>query len=388
MVSLKITRGYKVRIYPNNEQREMFLKTFGCVRFVWNYSLMERNEIYNMYKDYPKLFQSHKYKTPADWKRDASFLKEVDSQALATTQQELLQAFKNFFHKSHKYPKYKSKKNPKMSYTTHTTNNNIRIESDLVKIPKVGWVKLKKKRKELPHDYSIKAATISKTATNKYYVSLRIEYEIKDQVVEKETLESIGLDFSINDFYIDHKGKKANYPYYLAESLKKLSSLQRKLSKKVKGSNHYLRLKHKIALLHEKIAHQRKDFLHKLSRELVNNYDIITVETLDLKEMSQNKVFSKKITDISYHRFLSYLKYKSEETNTFFHQVDKYYASSKICSYCGKRKKVLPLSQRTYTCECGNTMNRDQNAAMNLATQGIKQYLMNYIEDRTASIAW
>jgi len=133
---------------------------------------------------------------------------------------------------------------------------------------------------------------------------------------------------------------------------------------------------------------QRNDFLHKKSSYLVNNYDIITTETLDLEAMLQNKYFSKKIIDISYNRFLSYLKYKCEERGTVFHQVDKYYPSSKICSNCGTKKKTLPLSQRTYSCDCGNVIDRDLNAAINLAVQGMKTYLINYIEDRTTSIAW
>ena len=383
-----INRGYKVRIYPNEDQIELFEKTFGCVRLIWNYSLMEKEYIYNLFKDYPELLQSHSFKTPAKWKADFPFLKEVDSQALATTQQELLQSMKNFYNKSHNRPRYKSKKNTRVSYTTHTTNNNIRIEGDYIKLPKVGYIKLRKKRRSLPEHSIIKAATIKRTATNKYYVSLRLEYELDIKEKDSKTLHTIGLDFSLNGFYIDSKGEKANYPYYYKQSLHKLSKLQRKLSKKVKGSNQYLLLKLKIAKLHEKITNQRNDFLHKKSRYLVENYDIISTETLDLESMRQHKYFSKQINDTSYNRFLSYLKYKCEETNTFFYQAKKYYASSKICSNCGKKKKTLPLSQRVYSCECGNVINRDMNAAINLATKGMIAYLTNYLEDRTASIAW
>jgi len=383
-----INRGYKVRIYPNEHQIELFEKTFGCVRLVWNYSLMEKEYIYDLFKEYPELLQSHSFKTPAHWKREFPFLKEVDSQALATTQQELLQSLKNFYNKSHRKPKYKSKKNDRASYTTHTTNNNIRIEGDYIKLAKVGNVKLKAKRRDLPDNSIIKAATISKTPTGKYYVSLRLAYEIDIKQSNNDVTKAIGLDFSLNGFYIDSNGEKANYPYYYKQSLHTLSKLQRKLSKKVKGSNQYLLLKQKIARLHEKIKNQRNDFLHKKSRYLVENYNIISTETLDLEAMMKNKYFSKQVIDTSYYRFLSYLKYKCEETNTFFYQANKYFASSKICSTCGKKKKTLPLSQRVYSCECGNVLNRDINAAINLATKGMISYLTNYIEDRTASIAW
>lgn len=383
-----VNRGYKVRIYPNDDQIELFEKTFGCVRLIWNYSLMEREYMYELLKEYPAFHKSHSFKTPAAWKVNFPFLKEVDSQALATTQQELLQSFKNFYGNSHKRPRYKSKKNKRLSYTTHTTNNNIRIEGEYIKLPKVGYVKLKKKRKELPESHLIKAATIKRTPTNKYYVSLRLEVELKIKETKKQLINSIGLDFSMNNFYIDSNGEKVNYPYYYKEALGRLSTLQRKLSNKVTGSNHYLNLKLKIAKLHEKIYNQRNDFLHKQSRYLVDNYDIISTETLDLESMKQNKYFSKKINDISYNRFISYLKYKCEETGTHFHQVHKYYASSKICSNCGEKKKTLTLSQRVYICECGSVIDRDLNAAINIATKGMISYLTNYIEDRTTSIAW
>lgn len=383
-----LNRGYKVRIYPNDDQIELFEKTFGCVRLIWNYSLMEKEYIYDLLKEHPSLFKSHSFKTPRAWKVDFPFLKEVDSQALATTQQELIQSFKNFYGKSHKRPRYKSKKNNRVSYTTHTTNNNVRIEGDYIKLPKVGYVKLKKKRGPLPDHYIIKAATIKRTPTNKYYVSLRLEYLLEIKETNKEVMKSIGLDFSLNNFYIDSNGEKANYPYYYKEAQRKLSTLQRKLSNKVKGSNQYLKQKLKIAKLHEKITNQRNDFLHKQSRYLVDNYDIISAETLDLESMKQNRYFSKQINDTSYSRFLSFVKYKCEETNTHFHQVHKYYASSKICSVCGEKKKTLPLSQRVYSCDCGSVIDRDLNAAMNIATIGMISYLTNYIEDRTASIAW
>ena len=232
-----IHRGYKIRLYPNEDQRGLFEKTFGCVRLIWNYSLMEKEYIYDLFKEYPELLKSHSFKTPANWKRDFPFLKEVDSQALATTQQELHQSMKNFYNKSHNRPRYKSKKNNRVSYTTHTTNTNIRIEGDYIKLPKVGYVKLKTKRRTLPENVIIKAATISKTPTGKYYVSLRLVYEIDIKQSNNDVTKAIGLDFSLNGFYIDSNGEKANYPYYYKQSLHKLSKLQRKLTKKVKGSN-------------------------------------------------------------------------------------------------------------------------------------------------------
>ena len=379
-----IVRGLKTRIYPTENQCILIDKTMGCVRLIWNYSLMEKNELYEMFKDYPELLQSHSYKTPAKWKINFPFLKEVDSQALATTYQELRQAFKNFFKGTHDIPRFKSKRNMRSSFTSHTTNNNIRVENNFVRLPKLGLVKMKKKRQSIPENAEIKAATVSKRATGKYYVSLRIQYTRDIEVLCTDTTKSIGLDFSMNGFYIDQKGKKANYPMYLKLSSLTLSKEQRKLSKKVRGSNSYQRQRLKVATIHEKVRNQRLDFHHKLSKELVMTYDLITVEKLSLQDMQENKLFSKKISDMGYHQFLRFLAYKAHDHGKVFHQVDKYFPSSKKCSNCGCIKKELPLSQRTYTCECGNTINRDVNAAYNLCIEGVKSFFQ---EDRTASIA-
>ena len=379
-------KGYKYRIYPNDSQEVLINKTFGCTRKINNLLLNEKEAIYELFKDYPELLTSHKYLTPAYYKTIYPYLKEVDSQALTSAWLNLKNAFNNFFKGTHKYPKYKSKKNTKQTYTTHTTNNNIRLEENGIKLPKLGVVKLRKHR-ELPDNAIIKAATISKNASNKYYVSLRIEYEEEILNINNDFKKVIGLDFALNGFYVDTEGKKANYPMYYINSLKKLAKEQRKLSHKVRGSKNYYKQKLKVAKVYEKISFQRNDFLHKLSRKLVNNYDIISVETLDLTSMMKNKYFSKKITDISYHKFVNYLSYKCEDEGKILHKVDKYYASSKICSICGTKKKTLPLSQRTYSCDCGNVINRDHNAAINIATQGMIFYLTNSIEAGTALIA-
>ena len=383
-----VTKGYKVRVFPTQLQEELFEKTFGCVRLVWNYSLMEKENIYELFKDYPELLKSHVFKTQAMWKQYFPFLKEVDSQALATVQQELISSFKNFFRGTHKFPRYKSKKNYRTSYTTHTTNNNIRIEENMIKLPKVGWVKLKTKRRDTPEDSVIKAATVSKSPTGKYYVSLRLEYQ---QVIRERNNDfrlAIGLDFSVPHFYIDSEGKKANYPNYYVVMEDKLKRINKKLSRQIKGSKGYERTRLALAKTYEKIRNQRKDFNHQLSRKLVNKYDLISVETLDLKKMQQEKYYSKKIADKGYHQFLTFLSYKCIEEGVSFFKANKYYASSKICSKCGTKKKTLPPSIRVYKCDCGNVLNRDVNAAINLATQAVKKLLIKNLEDRTASIAW
>jgi putative transposase len=387
-VKKKTIRGYKVRIYPTNKQAELINKTFGCVRLVWNYSLMERNAIYELFSQYPELLRSHKYKRQKDWKKHFPFLKEVDSQALDTVYQELQQAYKNYFNKSHQAPKYKSKKNPRRSYTTHTTNHNIRIDHNRVKLPKIGWVKLKKQRKKLPAGAIIKAATVSSTPSGKYYVSLRVEYEQEMIKRNNSFNEAIGLDFSTTHFFIDSCGKKANYPRHIEKTLEKIKTYQRKMSRQIKGSNRRERTRLYIAKLYEKKNNQLKDFHHKTANTLIKRYDIIGVESLSLKEMDKQKYYRQQIQKMGYRRFIDILTYKCEDNGVLLHKVHKYYPSSKTCSVCGAIKKTFPLSQKTYTCDCGNVMHRDINAAINIATQSLKQYYINYIEDRTASIAW
>ena len=379
-------KGYKYRIYPNEFQEILISKTFGCTRKINNLLLNEKESVYLLFKGYPELLKSHTYLTPAYYKTVYPYLEEVDSQALTSAWLNLKNAFSNFYNKTHNYPNYKSKKNTRLSYTTHTTNNNIRWEGNGIKLPKLGVVKLRKHR-ELPDNSIIKAATITRNASNKHYVSLRIEYEEEIVKIDKDFKKVIGLDFSLNGFYVDTKGKKANYPMYYMNSLEKLAKAQRKLAHKVKRSNNYEKQRTQVAIIHEKITNQRNDFLHQESRRLVNEYDIISVESLDLTGMMKNKYFSKKINDISFNTFINFLAYKCEDEGKVLHKVDKYYASSKTCSYCNKKKKTLPLSQRIYSCECGNVMDRDHNAAINIATQGMISYLNNTIEDGTALIA-
>lgn len=215
-------KGYKFRLYPNEFQEILINKTFGCTRQIHNLLLNEKESVYDLYKEYPELLVSHTYLTPAYYKTIYPYLKEVDSQALTSAWLNMKNAFSNFFNKTHNYPNYKSKKNSRMSYTTHTTNENIRFEGNGIQLPKLGVV-LFRKHRELPSNATIKAATISKNASGKYYVSLRIEYEEEMLNIDNDFQKIIGLDFSLNGFYVSSDGKKANYPMYYMNSLEKLA---------------------------------------------------------------------------------------------------------------------------------------------------------------------
>lgn len=383
----KVNRGMKIRIFPNEVQVNQIEQTFGCVRHIWNYSLMEKLSVLEMYGKYPKLYKSHKYKSQKDWKRDFEFYKNADSQALNTEQQILNRTFKHWLKGLCKKPRYKGKKNNRNSYTTHTTNDNIKIQGNLIKLPKLEWVKLSSNRRKLPEGAIIKAATVKKTRAGKYKVSLRLEYNLELKERNKNIINTIGLDFSMSQFYIDNKGKRANFPSYILDTENRIKHIDKKMSRQEKGSQRREKTKLKRAKLYEKKNNQLRDFHHQLSRQLVKEYDIIGVETLELKSMKEFKYDRRQVQHMGFKQFLSFLKYKCEEEGVLFFEADKYYPSSKICSSCGNKKKTLPRSQRVYICECGNVLDRDINAAINLATKGVIAYLKKQLEDRTASIA-
>jgi putative transposase len=385
----KVNRGIKIRIFPNDVQTSKIEQTFGCVRHIWNYSLMEKLSILDLYGNHPELYRSHTYKLQKDWKVHFPFYKDVDSQALNTEQQILNRTFKHWLKGVCKKPRYKSKKSLRNSYTSHTTNNNIRIEEDFIVIPKVGKVKLSKTRRKLARDTVIKAITVSKSAIGKYYVSLRLELEQETKVRNNDMIKSIGLDFSMTHFYVDNEGKKANFPCYIRETVHKIKKIDRKMSRQKKDSKGREKTRIKRAKLYEKMANQKKDFHHKLSRRLAKENDVITVETLSLKEMDEYKTDKRKVQLYGFHQFLTFLEYKCQEEGSLFHKVDPYYPSTKMCSYCQSKKTKMPRSERVYICEhCGTIIDRDINAAINLATQGMIKYLTKNIEDRTASLAW
>lgn len=330
------------------------------------------------------------YRTPKEIKQEYDYMYECDSQSYTSTWKHLQHALKNKKSGTHEFPRLKSKHDDIQSYTTHNINstykdstyNNIRIEGKYIKLPKLGRIRLVQHR-ELPENSVIKAATIKREA-GYYYVVLRVEY-YQDTPKLNDFIKVIGLDYSLSHLYMDNNGDIPGYPKYYSKYLHKLQKEQRILSKRIKGSNRYNRQKLKVQKLQKKISNQRKDFLHKASRELVNMYDIICIEDLDLKEMSKTKHFRKSIYDTSFYTFTKFLEYKTKDEGKSFIKINKYYPSTKTCSLCGNIQDI-PLSQRTYTCDCGNKMDRDHNAAINIATNGLLTYLTK--EYGTDSIAW
>ena len=365
-------KAFKFRIYPNEEQRTLFAKTFGCVRFVYNYYLNKKICLYNNDKSKFSYVQCANDMALMKKTEEFSFLKEVDSVALQQSLRYLDTAFQNFFKRpTVGFPKFKSKKFHKKSYSTVKIGENIAISDGYIKLPKVGYVKLKQHR-QIPENYKLKSATVSQSASGKYYVSVLFEYENQVREIEPNTF--LGLDFSMHELYKDSNGNEPAYPRYYRRSEKKLKREQRKLSLMQKGSKNREKQRIKVAKLHEKIANQRKDFLHKQSRQIANAYDCVCIEDLDMKAMSQALHFGKSVSDNGWGMFTAFLKYKLEEQGKRLIKIDKFFASSQLCSCCGyKNTETKNLSIRAWDCpECGTHHDRDINAAINIRNEGMR----------------
>ena len=363
---MKRQRAYRFRIYPDREQEKLIHKTFGCCRFVYNCMLSERKEIYEKTGKTVRL-------TPAKYKKEYVWLKEVDSLALANVQLNLESAYQKFFREEKsEFPKFKSKRRSRKSYTTNVVNGNIRLENGKLRLPKVGFIKIRQHR-PVPEEYILKSVTVSMEGSGKYYASLLYEYFVSEsQTAGKipEEMTILGIDFAMRGLAVFSNGEHAEYPMYYRKSQKKLAREQRKLSHCHKGSRGYEKQRKKVAKCCEKIRDQRRDYLHKLSREIADSYDAVSVEDIDMKAMSGSLNFGKSVMDDSFGMFRVMLRYKLEEQNKNLVKVGRFFPSSKMCSRCGNVKKELALSERIYQCGCGNCMDRDVNAAVNIREEG------------------
>lgn len=377
-------RAIKYRIYPTEEQCVFFQKTFGCCRFIWNRMLGDRIDYYQKHK-------TSLYVTPAMYKEDYPWLKEVDSLALANVQMNLNKAYNRYYEDRKKKkkqaekvskPKFHSKKKSKQSYTTNNQNGTIEINftSSRIKLPKVGWVKASLHR-QFPDEWKLKNATVSQNKTGQYFVSICFEKEKEEKPVAVNTV--IGLDYKSNGLYVDSDGHCADMPHCFRNNQKKLSKLQRQQAKKVgsrKGeekSHNWLKQQQRINKLYQKSANQRKDFLHKKSTEIANRYDLVCVENLNMKALS-NKGFKngKATMDNGYGLFLEMLQYKQEARGHVLIKVDRFFPSSQTCSVCGCIHPITKdLSIRNWTCpDCGTEHDRDLNAAINIQKEGYRLY--------------
>src|SRR5690554_5129935 len=369
-------KAFRFRIDPTAEQETMIRKTFGCVRFIYNQMLAERQNKYEVYKDDKERLKQQRYRTPARFKTEFDWLREIDSLALCNAELNLKTAFRNFFRDKQHYgfPKFKSRKNPVQSYTTNNQKGTIRITEDgkHVRIPKLGLIRIKLHR-QIPNGHVIKSATISRSASGRYDIAILTEYTADIKLVIPRVERVLGLDYSSPALYIDHTHSSANYPKYLRQMKARLKREQKVLSRRKKSGSNWKKQKFRLAKLHEKVSNQRKDFLHKESRRVAEAWDAVAVEDLNMKVMSQTLSLGKATMDNGNGMFRALLAYKLADRGKQLVRIDKWFPSSKLCRACGTINTELTLRDRIWLCDgCGITHHRDVNAAGNIRAEGIR----------------
>ncbi|MBO1305968.1 IS200/IS605 family element transposase accessory protein TnpB [Enterococcus sp. 669A] len=366
-------KAHKIRIYPNNRQQVQIQKTFGCVRFYWNFLLEQRMTNYKM-KQVDENYQEDKTTYAALKKQEEyAWLKDVEAQALSQVAMDLNKAYKNTFKSSFGFPKFKSKKYSKKAYRTAV---GMKVNGQYFYVAKVGWVKM---AEILRFKGKLMNVTISQSKAGKYFASFLVETE---NITAEPVQGVIGIDLGLTHFCITSAGEKIENNHFYRSLEKRLGIEQRKLSRRLETAKkqhrplaeckNYQKQKLKVARIHEKIANQRTDFLHQLSSRITDENQIICIEDLNVKGLIKNHKLAKSISDVSWHEFVRQLTYKSEWKGRTLIKIDRFFPSSQICSSCGHNDGKKELNIREWTCTvCGTTHDRDINASINIRTEGL-----------------
>jgi len=356
-------KAYKYKLNPNKEQIEMFEKHFGSVRFVYNWGLEKKTKTY---QETGETITSHQLITTLpELKEENPWLREVNSQCIQMSLRNLDNAYTRFFREKKGFPKFKSKYNPRQSFQC-PQSCSVDFDKSTLNLPKIKKIKVIFHRK---FDGDIRTVTISRTPSGKYYASILVETRIEAPIKpELDKNDAVGIDMGLKDFLVASDGDKIANPRHLKKSEKQLIKLQRRLSKKAKGSKNRNKQKYKVAKLHDKITNQRKDFLHKTSYQIVHkNHGTICIEDLCVKGMVKNHKLAKSISDVGWGMFSGFLRYKSEWYGKNLLDIGRFEPSSKMCSVCGHIKSDLKLSDREWTCsKCRTKHDRDINASINI----------------------